>query len=66
MEVLVLIAQGKTNEEIARILFLSPETIKSHVRHLLGKLNAANRAHAVGIGYRDGWLGIRSGRSSGG
>lgn len=55
-EVLGLIAQGMTNEEIGKQLFLSPETIKSHVRHILSKLSAKSRAHAVALGLRSGQI----------
>ncbi|MCK9248168.1 MAG: LuxR C-terminal-related transcriptional regulator [Solirubrobacteraceae bacterium] len=46
-EVADLIAQGCSNREIAERLVLSPETVKHHVRGLLRKLNATNRAEAV-------------------
>lgn len=52
LEVLQLIAEGLTNREIADRLFLSEETVKSHLRHLLGKLQARSRAHAVALGFR--------------
>ena len=51
-EVLELISQGLGNREISKRLFLSEETVKSHVRHLLAKLQARSRAHAVAIGFR--------------
>jgi RNA polymerase sigma factor (sigma-70 family) len=53
--VLRLIAAGDSNEEIAGKLHLSPETVKSHVKATLRKLNARNRAHAVGIAWQEGW-----------
>jgi len=37
-------------------LFLSEETVKSHVRHLLAKLQARSRAHAVSMGFQRGLL----------
>ena len=43
------VARGRTNEEVARMLCISEETVKSHVRHILSKLKARNRTHAVGI-----------------
>ena len=52
IEVLQLIAEGLVNREIGERLFLSEETVKSHVRHLLAKLQARSRAHAVAIGFR--------------
>jgi DNA-binding CsgD family transcriptional regulator len=46
-EVLRLMAVGETNARIARRLVITEGTVKSHVRHILRKLNAANRAEAV-------------------
>jgi DNA-binding NarL/FixJ family response regulator len=40
------------NREIGETLYLSEETVKSHVRHILAKLQARSRAHAVAIGFR--------------
>ncbi len=42
--------------EIGHRLFLSEETVKSHVRHLLAKLQARSRAHAVAVGFRRGLI----------
>jgi DNA-binding NarL/FixJ family response regulator len=52
IEVLQLISEGLLNREIGQRLFLSEETVKSHVRHLLAKLPARSRAHAVAVGFR--------------
>ncbi len=52
IEVLQLISDGLVNREIGVRLFLSEETVKSHVRHLLAKLQARSRAHAVAVGFR--------------
>ena len=57
IEVLQLISDGLVNREIGDRLFLSEETIKSHVRHLLVKLQARSRAHAVAVGFRRGLIG---------
>ena len=54
LEVLQHIADGLANREIGTKLFLSEETVKSHVRHLLAKLHARSRAHAVAVGLRRG------------
>jgi len=56
-EVLQLVADGLANREIGERLFLSEETVKSHVRHLLAKLHARSRAHAVAVGFRRGLIG---------
>ena len=55
-EVLQLISDGLVNREIGVRLFLSEETVKSHVRHLLAKLQARSRAHAVAVGFRRGLI----------
>jgi DNA-binding NarL/FixJ family response regulator len=47
MEVLACLAQGKTTTQIANELFISENTVKTHVRHILEKLTASNRAEAV-------------------
>ena len=48
-EIMSLVASGLHSADIAERLFLSPETIKSHVRNAMGKLGAHTRAHAVAI-----------------
>jgi DNA-binding NarL/FixJ family response regulator len=46
-EVLGLVADGKTNPEIAQTLFLSPKTVRNHVSNIFAKLHVADRAHAI-------------------
>ena len=46
-EVLVWVAQGKTNGEIAAILGLSPRTVQKHTEHIYQKLEVSNRAAAI-------------------
>lgn len=46
-EVLALIAKGASNREIATELYLSVDTVKTHVRHLFGKLEVTNRTRAA-------------------
>lgn len=47
MDVLKCLAQGMTSAQIAKNLFISENTVKTHVRHILEKLEASNRAEAV-------------------
>ncbi len=47
MEVLIALASGRSNKEIARLLDVGAETVKWHLKHLFNKLGAANRRHAV-------------------
>ena len=47
LEVLECLAQGRTTVQIASELFISENTVKTHVRHILEKLTASNRAEAV-------------------
>ncbi len=56
IEVLQLVSDGLVNREIGERLYLSEETVKSHVRHLLAKLQARSRAHAVAVGFRRGLI----------
>jgi DNA-binding NarL/FixJ family response regulator len=61
-EVVALVAEGLSNEEIAGRLFVSPSTAKTHVSRAMGKLGARDRAQLVVIAYesglvRPGWLG---------
>jgi DNA-binding NarL/FixJ family response regulator len=53
-EVLALIATGLSNAEIADQLAISPATTKTHVGHLLAKLNARDRVHLVILAYQAG------------
>src|SRR6187200_1197368 len=52
-EILQLLADGMSNADVAGRLFISQETVKSHVRHILTKLEADTRTHAVAIALRD-------------
>lgn len=53
-ELLVLLAQGEANKQIAGILGLSEETVKTHVRNILGKLQVRDRTEAVTVALRRG------------
>ena len=52
-EVLVEIAHGLSNQEIANKLFISLPTVKTHVAHILGKINARDRVQAVVFAYEN-------------
>ena len=54
IQVLERIATGKKNGEIATLLFITEETVKNHVKHILEKLGASDRTEAVTIGLRRG------------
>jgi len=58
LEVLGLIRQGFSNDEIARLLGISERTVRAHVTALLANLNAADRAQAVARGFELGLLKI--------
>ena len=56
IDVLRLIAAGKSNKEIAARLSITEETVKNHVTHILAKLGANDRTHAVTIGIKRGFI----------
>jgi DNA-binding NarL/FixJ family response regulator len=47
-------AEGRSNAEIGRELYVSEDTVKTHARRLFRKLGAADRAQAVAVGFRLG------------
>ncbi|MBB4665109.1 response regulator [Conexibacter arvalis] len=56
LEVLALVAQGASNREAARQLFISEATIKTHLLHVYAKLDVNDRAAAVAAAYERGLL----------
>jgi dTDP-4-amino-4,6-dideoxygalactose transaminase/DNA-binding CsgD family transcriptional regulator len=56
VEILGLMAEGLFNHEIAGRLFLADETVKTHIHHVLVKLQARSRTHAVAIALQQGLL----------
>ncbi len=58
LEVLQLVATGRTNKQIADQLFISPKTVGTHVSNILAKLGAERRAEAAALAQRLGLLGI--------
>ena len=53
-EVLTLMSRGRSNGEIAELLFISEQTVKSHVSRILQKLSLRDRVQAVVFGYENG------------
>jgi DNA-binding NarL/FixJ family response regulator len=54
VEVLQLVAAGNRNRDVAEKLSVAEETVKSHLSHIMEKLNASDRTQAVAIGVRRG------------
>jgi DNA-binding NarL/FixJ family response regulator len=54
-EVLALVAEGRSNKSIAEALFVSPNTVKTHVASLLNKLHADTRVQLAAIAARQAW-----------
>ena len=54
--VLRLVAEGYTNAEIAHLLTLAESTVKTHVKRILAKIDARDRAQAVVVAYRGGLM----------
>jgi DNA-binding NarL/FixJ family response regulator len=55
-EVLALLAEGADNEAIARALVISPQTARTHIQNILGKLNVHSRLEAAAIAMQNGLL----------
>lgn len=60
LEVLALVADGASNREAARRLFISEASIKTHLLHVYAKLEVRDRAAAVGEAYRRGLLPVQA------
>lgn len=56
LEVLLCVMEGFSNREIASQLFVSSETVKTHVTNILSKLGARDRTHAVVLAVRTNQL----------
>ena len=65
-EVLRLVAEGLTNKEIARRLFVTENTVKTHVTSLFNKLGVDSRARAVAVAANEGLLDGVTGQASAG
>lgn len=55
-EILKHVASGQSNRNIGALLFISEQTVKAHLRHIMDKLDASDRAHSVAIAVRRGFL----------
>ncbi len=62
LEVVRLIAQGRTNREAAAQLFISEATVKTHLLHIYAKLGVSDRASAVAVAFERGLLTPGNGR----
>jgi DNA-binding CsgD family transcriptional regulator len=60
-EVLALVAEGMTNREIGRRLFISEKTASVHLSNLMAKLNVSSRTEAVTVAHRRGVLDVGQG-----
>ncbi|MCG6551925.1 MAG: helix-turn-helix transcriptional regulator [Candidatus Magnetominusculus sp. LBB02] len=56
LEIINLISKGSTNDQISMHLSISVNTVKSHIAHLLEKIGAKNKTHAVALSYEHGIL----------
>jgi len=54
MEVLQLLSEGKTNKELAKSLFISEQTVKTHLAHIFDKLGTSDRTETVAKALRNG------------
>jgi DNA-binding NarL/FixJ family response regulator len=63
-EVLELIAQGNSNQEIARLLYIAPKTVSNHISNIFSKLQVSDRAQAI-VKAREAGMGSESERHLG-
>jgi DNA-binding NarL/FixJ family response regulator len=57
-EILQLLAEGMRNDDIATKLFISPQTVQTHIRNILGKLRVHSKLEAVAFGVRHGAISV--------
>ena len=56
-DVLELVANGQSTAEIARELWITEDTVRTHIKRMMVRLGARTRAHAVAIAFREGlWV----------
>ncbi|MFC2073210.1 response regulator transcription factor, partial [Chloroflexota bacterium] len=56
IEILRLAAKGMSNKDIAKVLFLSLRTVKSHLTNIFNKMGCGSRTDAIIIGLREGYI----------
>jgi LuxR family maltose regulon positive regulatory protein len=61
LEVLALLARGRTNAAMARELFVSVNTVKTHLKNIFAKLDVRTRTEAVEVARRLGLIGLDEG-----
>ncbi len=65
-EILALLATGATNQEIAQALYISPNTVKVHLRNIYAKLGVMNRSEAILVGLQQGIISLPGVETTGG
>jgi two-component system NarL family response regulator len=56
LEVLTMLARGKTNKEVGLNLYISETTVKAHLRSIFSKLNVLSRTEAIAVATRRGFI----------
>jgi DNA-binding CsgD family transcriptional regulator len=65
-EVLALIANGYSTADVARVLWITEDTVRTHIRRMKARLEARSRPHLVAIAFREGlWTDDRARRDWG-
>jgi DNA-binding NarL/FixJ family response regulator len=59
IEILNQVAQGNGNKQIAYILCISENTVRNHLKVIFRRISANDRAHAVALAIRNGWLSLK-------
>lgn len=58
VKVLSMVAKGHSNREIGHLLCIAEDTVKAHMRHIMNKLDAQDRTHAVTLALSRGWINL--------